>query len=319
MKRYFVGVCDNEPAYVVNLMEYINSKKDSTYTVVAFTTYKAVCEYLVERQLDLLVINKSLIVVGSENDAGTKISLPIVNLVEELDDINLGISNDNPREQIFKYQSMEQIYLKIKDSLRPRIINIAHNINRVYGVYSPIGRSGKTLFSKGLCLSDIVRGSLYISLDNYLDENIEPCEDILFLVKRRDESIIEHLEKSSFRENEINMCYPSSSHLEVKELDYEDWKWLVNILMNNSKYSTVVFDIGGGSISSLKILDLFHMVFLPILKDDKSQTKTSNFFKIMNKENILTSNIVKVSVSNVDYASNQMMIYIEKVLREVRD
>ena len=93
MKRYSVGICDSDTGYVVGFAEYVNMNDDIPVKVSAFSGMDALCEYLKENRLDLILLD--------EKKEFGKSNLKIVRLTDRKE-------SDNEK-YIYKYQSVYKI------------------------------------------------------------------------------------------------------------------------------------------------------------------------------------------------------------------
>lgn len=131
LKKYTVAVCDFEEEYAVRLMNYINGQTTYGILALAFTDENRFREYLENNSLDLALIAEEF-------------------EVEQMEDRVIPLCREEGREGIYKYQPASKIIAKVQMILekeyRVKDSKVKGEIApcKMIGVYSPIGRSGKT-------------------------------------------------------------------------------------------------------------------------------------------------------------------------------
>ena len=301
LKKYRVGICDSDTGYVVGFMEYVNMNDKIPIKVSAFSGVDAVLEYIKDSRLDLLLLDE-------ENEL-KKTDLNIVRLTDrkELDNKN----------SIYKYQSIYKIVDYIVHLLdEGNKVNIDDCL--VYGIYSPVGRCGKTTLAKGICQN--YEESLYIGFEEYSAEPgkiydqqryKELYERFMYFLLGKNNLIIDTLRE--IREKNGKNYFVTLDYRDLRQIETSHIEWLVKLLKEECHYKRIVFDMGVGVLNDFKILLCFDRVFIPILNNNSYSKNKINSFKAIVSEKIysvLVKKIKYVEVPKTAFDSRDMKDFI---------
>lgn len=247
-------------------MNYINGQNTYGILALAFTKEDRFREYLENNSFDLAL--------ASEEFDVAQIEEKVVRLCKE-----------DGKEGIYKYQPASDIIREIQNFLEKeyRIKNLEYTQEdmqcRMIGVYSPIGRSGKTNLALALAKET---GSLYIGMEEYsnLVEGRTTMSDFCYWIRKKEEMIVRKVEEHTIMEDEVAKLVSPLTYMDLKELTVEEYAWFFEKLKQCGKFHKVVVDIGSGSLCSYSFLALFHQVFVPILSDVSSE-KERHFRRVL--------------------------------------
>ena len=296
--KYRFGVCHEDYHYVVNLMEYVNSSRESQIAFVAFSSMSAVQDYLKSNYLDGLLIGEEIKL--SEEQLEEYDRLAIMALLEEQQMDQAGI---------YKYQSGDGIVRDILGRLNVNVNPFPVKGKQLCAVYSPEGRCGKTSLAKGLGVK--YPGSLCFSFEEFgVRESMG--EEILYLIKVKSNKLYQLIEKLPFNDHGFKEIKGILSYMDIRQLDIDNMTWLKEQLLIGGGYERVIFDIGAGALSDLNVLKVMDRIYVPVLEGDS--VKLQAFRELLrSKEYIDVGSKVKyVSVPICHYASKVMMDFIEK-------
>lgn len=274
LKKYTVAVCDFEEEYAIRLMNYMNGQSTYGILMLAFTQQDRFKEYLDNNSFDLaLVADEVMQKFGDElelDQTGKK----VVHLCKE-----------EGREGIYKYQPASEIMVEIQ-----RILEKEYHIKKfeeegekteckMIGVYSPIGRSGKTNFALAMARE---KGSLYIGMEEYsnLIEGRTTMSDFCYWIRKREEMMIRKVEEQMIVEDEVCKLVSPLTYMDLKELTVDEYAWFFEKLKTSGRFHKIVVDIGCGSLCSYSFLALFHQIFVPILPEISTE-KERHFKKVL--------------------------------------
>ncbi|MBQ7708073.1 MAG: hypothetical protein IJT72_09875 [Lachnospiraceae bacterium] len=300
MKKYRVGICDGDTGYVVGFMEYVNMNKEMPVKVSAFSGMDAVLDFAKNNRLDLLLLDENI----ESKDAGIRV---------------LGLTDRKEysgEDYIYKYQSVYKIINLIVSILDDGNKNVS-DACMVYGIYSPVGRSGKTTLAKGICFN--YKESIYLGFEAYSTEisNLfknqqykELYEQFMYYLLSKNVLILETLKEIidvTGRRDFITLKY-----MDLRQIEQEHMDWLVNLLREKHLYKRVVFDLEPGIIDDLNIMISFDMVFVPNLNNTYSESKINSFKTILSdkKYSGLEKKIKYVEVPNCAFNSKEMKDFI---------
>ncbi|MBQ9935676.1 MAG: hypothetical protein IJO70_07510 [Lachnospiraceae bacterium] len=297
--EYRVGVCDEDYHYVVNLMEYVNSDKVSSLTLVAFSTLAAVQEYLENNYLDGVLLGRGF--QNGQELMDEHSGLMIMFLMDE---------KDTP-DGIYKFQSAREITGQIMKRLNVSEMPEPVQGNVFCGIYSPLGRCGKTSLAKGLaafCLN-----SLYISLEDYGGRD-SLGEEILYHILFENpklHSLIDRIKPNAFGLREVKGIL---SYMDIRHLTKENMYWLKEQLLVGGNYGSVIFDIGTSVLSDINILHAMDRIYVPVIDDEASNVKLQAFREVLRCEEYreLSGKIQYVNVPICHYTSEAMCEFIGK-------
>ncbi|MBR6403149.1 MAG: hypothetical protein IKS48_07165 [Eubacterium sp.] len=306
MKTFRVGICSSDPDYSVRLMDFINSDTSLGINAVMFSSMNALREYLEVEDIDLILTDDtsecSLLQKGY-NYYDTK--------VVELSDYQMVRSHSSGLEEeayIYKYQPVSVICKLIKKELLAGT-DSSRRVVECLGVYSPLGRCGKTRLAKTLAGYDEVRGGLYVGMEDFSERMNGLQSNILYLIKSKSPDIGEAINTEIITESGIGNLYLSGTYADTRDVTSEDMKMLLQELLKTGRFTSVVCDIGEAAFENLSILDVFNHIYMPVLDDQISKNKLEIFMKYMRdtgNAHILRK-IKTVHVPDVEAGSNEMI------------
>ena len=275
MKQYKVALLDWEEEYVLRFMEYVNSKKDIPFMILAFTCGDKLKAYLQQGKVDLIL-------EGKHKAPSLDQSFCSIPLTEE----SIGGNT------IYKYQPIQGLIKDVMGRLNHQGITFEKENNvKAYGVYSPIGRSGKTRLALGICR--YIGNGLYLGMEEYSGFSYEKygMDDLMFYIKERNKaSLLGKIKGMTQRAEGVEIIESPLYYLDMRTLKYQDMKWLLVMLKTSGLYSVIVADIGGGSVGDFNLLNGFDTIYVPILEGQVAQQKKNHmehFFQKMEQKEIL--------------------------------
>ncbi len=301
MQDYRVGICDNDTGYVIGFMEFINMKEDIPLKISAFSKVNAISEYKRTKKLDLLLLDQNAEYEDSD--------LRVIRLTD----------NKELKDEygyIYKYQSLYEISKEIIEMLNEGRQTINAN-SYVYGVYSPLGRSGKTNLARGIC--EYYQDSFYVGFEEYSGfynqtykgkRYREIYERFLYYLTGENVLILDTINEI-YEETGIK-AFVSLDYTDLKQIDKNHVRWLADLLQKNTGCKRIVFDIGTGVFSNLDIMLAMDKLFVPVLKDKNSVNKLDLFKNIMSEKRYaeLEKKVNYVEVPRVDFGSRAMKDFI---------
>lgn len=305
MKNHKIAICDPEVDFTFGLMNYINGQPDNPCMALAFTSEDNLNQYLKENKVELLIVDDHTTMQLPD-------WLPVLWLSDGEDMLH--------KECLLKYQSVDQIIPKILNSISQHTqLNKIRDPSActIYGIYSPVGRCGKTNLAKAICM-EMEEPSLYIGMEEYSSfSNVKSdSAELLYYIKQKDDKILSRILSFVIEEGKCNMIPSPESYLDIRELDYEDMRWFLQILKESGVYYRIVFDLGTGSLMDYQIFNLFDKIYVPILDDSIAQIKKEHFLSFLEKSNLnqFTDKMKLVQPPMEPYNSNNMMQYIKQLM-----
>lgn len=275
-----LAVCDSEAGYAGTLAEYLNSRKKLPFRAEAFTDSEKFCMYAGK-------IHPEFLLIAEENLNSRIQALQIPHMIVLCADRK---PEHTDKKCIYKYQSAESLIREIMTYCRESVLaetNDGYGKKiQLTGVYSPLGRCGKTLFA--LTAGQIwgeSRTVLYLNLEDYSGwqgfSEKEPLRNLsdLFYYLRQYKTFPQLTELIDSWGN-LDYIPPFSSFEDLRNITCKEWISLFDYLEKKSAYQLVVLDIGNGLDQLFSILDLCTQIYMPVLDDWVSRQKVEQFKKI---------------------------------------
>lgn len=307
MQQFKVGICEIENNYMLGLMAQINSDMSNCFIAIAFSAKEALMEYLETGTLDLLMVPEGFRLDATDRDSygGRLIYMTDESIVEP----------EPGYISIYKYQKVSSIIKTLNSIIVGSENTLKDKLYKVYAVVSPVGRSGKTKLAMALCSNDEVRGGLYIGCEEYGYRDVNTMADIMFLVKSRSDGLVDFLEGSveTVEGSNMGMIRSALSYQDIREMEREDFSWFIDRLVEWGRYTTIVFDIGGGALSDVEIFRCFHRIFMPVLNDTISIRKLDAFDAMLERKHMDKTRraITRVNVPDCEFEEPEMLRLVD--------
>ena len=191
MKKRKFAICDSEEMFACNLMEYMTQRKNIPFEVQVFSELKSLENALEEEELEMLLIASGMMESKVERmNVGQILILAEGEVERELMHFPV----------IYKYQPSEQLLTEILNCFAavagPACSVSGKRAGKIFGVYGPLSRCGKTCFA--LCLGQILAEKepvLYLNLEEYsgFEELLEKdfasdLLDVMYFLKQKKEN-----------------------------------------------------------------------------------------------------------------------------------
>ena len=286
MKKIMV-VYDEDAFYAERLSDYVNRKEKGVFKAQAFTSKERLEEFAKVNKIDVFL-------TGSKECTEDIAALQSVQKIHLTEDRR--ISGVGEGAEIYKYQSGDDIIREVMEAYcelpgsQEVLPGLLPKNKRIIGVYSPVGRCGKT--SLALSIGQILAKEekvLFITLDTFtgfshlLDEQWKrDMSDLLYYYKQgrfhglRLNTIIYYLGDMAWLPP---LRYPD----DYSQVTAEEMAGFLVQIIHESAYETIVLDIGNYDRQVLPILDICQVVYMPVKEDLISQAKLKEFESYMEK------------------------------------
>lgn len=278
MKNYKVVICDTDVSFAIALMNYINRNKNLPFLAMVFSDSRQLQEYLVSHSADLLVMDEEI--VWQEVT-----QIPMLRMRRRESAMQ---EEDKKTVYISKYSKASVLVTRMLEVLgreKPVAVHIQDGTS--IAVYSPIGRCGKTALAERLCEYWNTQGSetreegvrsIYLGMEEYgSGSGKDVMETVLYYLKQRSEKLAVQV-KALAREYKGFAYIPSADcYQELRELNAEDMRWLLESIRGSGGYQYPVADIGSGSLADLNCLSVFDVIYLPYLQEASAQHRIEVF------------------------------------------
>lgn len=271
MEEIRIGIWDTEEEYANKLARYLNQKENGQWNVLVLTKKAYVERHLEQQRLHLLLGTEKIALMEF---CKTYPSIPMVYLGDE--------KNKTGSEQLFlpKYQGAESVYQGLKQIVWEQKQKIECE-RKLYGMYSPVGRCGKTTMLLDVLSNHTYGKWLYIGMEEYSflwepsQEATYNREDFLYFVKERNEEKVKKM-MSIYQD----ILAISGSPFDKKELEKEDFIWLKEMLQTTN-YQGAVVDLGTGILKDFESFRAFQKILVPYIENEKALKKKSQFEELL--------------------------------------
>lgn len=297
-----LAIYDLEAGYADSLMQYINQKQSMPFKTVAFTNKNALYEYLKEHHIDILLIAATDMERQLEGEDIEKIVL--LSNGEILSEY-IGYAS------IYKYQSSEKIIREILNYFveahhSESIISKVPKEVEIVAVYSPVRRTGQTVFS--LTMGQILANdftTLYINMEEFsafdkvFHQSYEgDLSDLMYFFKQSPDTLPIKLKAVVNSIHQLDYIPPLVYSKDLRNIDTGKWVELIEAIAVTGMYEKIIIDVNSVVADVFSILEVSNKVYMPIANDMVSQMKISAFeeYVLKSGESEIVDKCIKVKV-----------------------
>lgn len=283
MSNGTIAIYDSEADYALKLAEYFRLKNGLNYSVLVFTDYNSLKNYLSENEIDMLLISEEFCMY-----------------IEELQNVpNLFILTDGNIDtalkqytSLYKYQSADRILRDVMScyalsSSKEKITVSTSTPAKIIGIYSPVKRCGKTSLALAYgCIVSMTENSLYINFEEYSgfsfftdDIASGDLSDLLYFYRQNPSNIGKKLVALSRIYHNLNYIPPMQFSYDIKNMEGEDLNHFIHAVSQTEQYQNIILDISDSLKDVPTLLSACDKIFMPSTKDAISQLKIDEFFK----------------------------------------
>ncbi|MCI8598001.1 MAG: hypothetical protein HFJ10_06115 [Lachnospiraceae bacterium] len=285
MKRKRMVIYDQEADYTSRFAEYASHRREPFFSVHGFTDCDKLCKFVQENPVDVLLIPPDYLQdVTEKGDFGQVILLSD----------NEYLSGETEYPAVYKFQSCEKILRKVLDvyaeqapALMGKALRLEHM--RLIGVYSPIGRTGKTSFALALG-KELAKQkkTLYLNMEEYsgfpvLYPNGDgwTLSELLYFLKQGKQTFACKLEGMIRQMGSLDYIPPLKSSIELHQVTLEDWECLLETLGRETNYEFVILDLDGVVNGLFELMDRCEKIYMPVSEDETAQAKLLQYEEIL--------------------------------------
>lgn len=302
MEAKILAICDKEKQYAMKLMKAFSEKKNFGFQVRVFSDIEELEQFLSELKVEILLISGGYMSEEISNlHVGKIILLSDGEVFEEFSDY----------ECIYKYQSADHILKEIlcyyAEYARPVAGMYAGKKQfEVYGVYSPIGRCGKSALAAALARKYGTRKkTLLLDLQSFsaISEQFDKEElwdlaDMIYFLRQGKKTFLYKLGSIVRSKDTFDYILPMKTPADLKSVTLAEWTELLEKLSADSEYDVIVIDFGNDVCGIFQLLNQCTKIYTPVLEDHESNNKIENFGRVLKFEDFekTIENIQKVTV-----------------------
>lgn len=288
--RHIIAVVDTDIRFALKLSDFLSKEDRVPFKAVAYTSFQM---YESETSLmDVVAFITDIDNVDECIDTG----LPVILLS---DDAMVESKYSDLTKlfcSIFKFCSVHTIvdellsFFSRNDSFG---LTTVQNNTKVYGVYSPINRCGRSSLSVAIhsyfCSTNT--SSLLISFDEYdsvfsvlRKENSKDLSDIFYEYKTGDLDFAK-LGECISRVEDLNIILPARYNEDLFYLSDNELTKFMNDILSANLFETIVLDFGSIGRRSMQMLDMCEQIFCPVIgeKDGVERKKVADFKALLGR------------------------------------
>ena len=269
-------VYDEDPLYAGRLAEYVNQKETFPFQAMAFSDLEKLKAYGRDHEIAILLVGERVREEAKEIKAGLKMLLCDGEFVSQ------------EEASVYKFQSGDCILQEVMACYctvppEPGLALIGKRA-LIMGVYSPIGRCGKTSFS--LTLAHMLgksQGVLFISLEEYSGFSKVVCggyeqdlSDVFYLYRQGDFNWLK-LKSLILSHGNVDYIPPAAYGEDLDQAQPEEIAGLLKQIGTESGYERIVVDMGHMGKGALELFAACDVVYMPVLDDPVSTAKLEDF------------------------------------------
>lgn len=267
-------------------MNYLKVHPQLPYEIVVFTEAVALEEYIHAGNVEIILSgDEEVLQIATQSSVRR-----VLQLLEEPEMTEA----ENNYCRIFKYQSAAHI---LKEMTNYCLGNVNSETNalskqggaKILGIYSPVGRCGKTTFS--LSLAQVLgKGNkvLYINLEEYsgltegvLREGLTSLSEIMYLFRRGTGGLADKINEATVKEGNFNYISPMPYPEDVAEVMTEEWKEFLRFLAMQMSWDYIILDLGNLILKSYMLFDVMDEIYIPEIEDAMGKRKLRAFIEAM--------------------------------------
>lgn len=309
-------ICDRELQYANGLGENILERKELALRIHVCTSVEKVLLSMKEREVHILIIDEAF---AYEERVKIKAEQIYVLTKENCHDLS------EEEKAIYKYQSADKILAEVFEAYYEKTNhNILKNIKkpkqRLIAVYSPIHRIGKTTFAiaMGNALAKKEK-TLYLNLEEYPDtqgrfvrSEGRNLGDLLYYMRQEGGNIGLKISMMVGKIEELDYIPPILISTDLKEISLAEWRKLLETILRESIYETLVLDLSESVQGLFEILQMCNEIYMPILEDGISKRKLGQYEEVLHRLNL--RNLAEKT--HVFVAKEDMEMYAKKIIKE---
>lgn len=287
MKR-IMAVYDAEPCYAERFAEFANEKGMTPFTVVAFGSIGRLKEFAREQPVEMLLVGEN---VEEEELSGLAVG-QIVRLSEKgtksRQEDNSGSFSQKGREKsaaVYKYQSSDAVLREVMAcynvaSPQEQPLSSSEVKSRIIGVYSPIGRCGKTDFCMTFGQLLAKQGkALYLNMEGYSALSLltgtkyqSSLSDLLYYYRQGEYNQLK-LGSALYNWGGLDYVPPAAYAEDLAEIQGEELAGMVKAIARDGIYEVILVDIGNLGRDAGALLEISETIYVPIKDDCVSMAK----------------------------------------------
>lgn len=285
MKKSIFAVCDLDASYACSLMDYLNEKRTTPFEVQAFTNIDSLRSFARDNEIEILLIStRAMCNEIRELSINRIIILSEGEVLQDLEEYPF----------VYKYQSSDQILSEVMEYYaeyhpQPHFLTATAHKTKIYGVYSPVGRTRKTSFA--LTLGEILAETkqvLYLNFEEFsgFEELFNTkyradISDLIYFARQKEDGLIYKLNSVIQTFHELQYIPPALSPADIRDVSGAEWMEFLQQILTYCEYDVIILDLSEQVDELFQLLKSCERIYTPIQEDVISQAKLSQYEKLL--------------------------------------
>ena len=276
MKK-IMAVYDVDSRYADRFAEFANQREQVPFKVVAFTSLEKLREFSKREQIDLLLVGDSV----AEKELEGIQALQTVRLSET------GIAKEG-EAVVYKYQASDSLLREVMSWYQPQeiptLMTVGGRRSQIIGVYSPVGRCGKSSFA--FTLGQVLAREekvLYMTLEEFSGLSALTgtaytggLSDLLYYYTQREYSPV-RLGSVTYNWGGLDYIPPVTYAEDKTGIRQEVFAGLIQKIASDGAYEELILDVGMFCGGTEELLGICDVVYVPVKDDAVSTAKLEDW------------------------------------------
>lgn len=276
--RRIMAVYDVDPFYANKFAEFANEKEKTPFTAVAFTSLARLKAYANKQEVELLLVGDEVREEELEN----------INVNQIIRLSETGIQKTENTPSVYKYQASDRVLREVmacyQGKAEPEELRISGIKSRIIGIYSPIGRCGKTGFA--MTLGQVLAKNekvLLLCLEDFSvlsrmtgTEYAGTLSELLYYFRQGEYSRV-RLGSVTYSWNGVDYVPPVTYAEDLRDVTGEELAELIRAIAKDSGYDVLLLDFGHFGKGAETLMELCGRIYAPISKDPVSSGKAEEW------------------------------------------
>ena len=297
MGKVILAVCDRNRMYCERLQEYLRNHLKLSFELHAFTDVEKLLQFSKGNEISLLVISEESIGrIRGGNYREIKNVIILDEQAGEWKGEETVLFPDGNIKHISKYLPAAQIAEGVLDMCTSRAEGFGGLLGagaagkcHVIGFFTPLSRSGQTslIVKMGECLSKkhktiMLSFESFSALPGMFDsEPEEDISDLLYFADCERDRFCLYLERIRKNKNGLDYISPAGTAMQVKEINFEKIRDLIELLAREGGYEYVLLDLKEYPDGFFDILGLCDVVYTITRNNSADHYRLGNYTKAL--------------------------------------
>lgn len=293
LEKIQLALYDKE-GYMLHLVDYLCSKKQSLLEPRVFTNGEMLHRQLQEGKVDVLLAGEEVL----EEVEPWMGQVPQMVILGEGNQVREGREYD----MVFKYQSAAEIIRCIlnvvaeNDKIQCNPVGVGKKNTELIGVYAPFGEEVTNSARKLSREKSRIGRTLYVDLELFQtlsgllgdkrerNAHYRGMSEVIYYVKQQKGKLSLKVESIIETFGNIDSILAVEDYRDLYAMTEKDLDRFLNVLVSGMDYETIIFDVGYLSYATIHLLEQCHKIYMPLPKGKLQQERKEVFYHLLQRE-----------------------------------